>query len=206
MVEPMPQFAKTGAGKSSCSNICLSPTQYITFYILILNDLSARITSKTNPIPGFVLFTGGISMIKRLIDFDSFLIDKLEQFCHWFQLWTGKTNLFLAKIANLLWIVGCIFDLVAAIRSSGGRLTANVFSGYFFLAFQLFIFFWFYNSEEYRVIRRLSNSLGNPHRIDPFWRLMRIFAVASFMIALSIGQKNEAFLAEHLGTKRILAF
>ena len=90
--------------------------------------------------------------------FDQWLLGKFEAFAHWFQRLTGRTNLFLAKIALC---VGATFWLFSMLSRQQFILFA-IFGAIMFM--RTLTMDW----DEKKAYRRLEQGVANPGKITGF--------------------------------------
>ncbi len=112
-------------------------------------------------------------MLKIALKFDEFLLDSAEAIAHRFQMWTGKTNFFLAKLSAAIFCVAALVSLIEKIAAHA-PFGLYLLNKYYDVVFSLGGMVWYYDSEEYQAVRRFSEGVKNPTRVDPFWRATRI--------------------------------
>ncbi len=112
-------------------------------------------------------------MIRFLYRVDEWIIAVLERFGHKFQLLTGKTNFFLAKLALMILLLCTLTRMVIKVSESKGFGTE---AGLDFLTIvmMLTVILWYYDSEERKAIVRLCDGMKNPMKIHPVYRTIRI--------------------------------
>lgn len=137
---------------------------------------------------------------------DEWLIHKAEQFCHWVQRETGKTNYFLAGVVDIC-LVGVIFAIVAG-ATVWNRPPADPyflsqlivrhpwFTGFLCLLF-LCAGFWGWKYGESEAFKRLARGVANPEKIrrrDKIWRLLTLTIVTSYLPILGPSHDLSIFL------------
>jgi len=103
-----------------------------------------------------------------MLSIDSVMLNVAERFCHWFQLLTGRTNVWLAvQFTNLSIIV--YFVWAAALSFSSSDLALRVFVALFcgavFVALTRTIFKVSIEASEAEAYRRVMKGLRNPRRL-----------------------------------------
>jgi len=129
---------------------------------------------------------------------DSTILDLTERMCRRFQMWTGRTNVWLAfQLTNLSIVV--YFIWVAGLYWLSGTFAARLFvalfcSGVFFLLTRT-IFKTSIEASESEAYRRLAKGLRNPRRIRDA-QLRIAFLTLSVVLAFPLWL---AYVTLHLG-------
>jgi hypothetical protein len=131
------------------------------------------------------MFTRRRKDMKWIVKLDEFYLGIMERFCHWFQRMTGKTNFFLAKIAAAIFCITVIIQLIERV-GSGQRFEVSWLLDYWSIIASLGTIIWYYDSEEYKAVRRLVDGMKNPIKIDPLYQILRVLAVTALLITYTL--------------------
>jgi len=123
---------------------------------------------------------------------DAWLIARLEDFSHWLQVRTGKTNFWLAQGCALLNFFILLAQLMAHFQHvfprwlalSGFRVQSRL--DVFFAATYAVAFLWNarrrYPREEREAFERLAQGFANPKKKELFFRCWRIILLSTSLL------------------------
>ena len=119
--------------------------------------------------------------VKFFLWFDGLVLELVEAFSHRLQLWTGKTNFFLAKLMAVIFCIATLVDIVEQITThTSFKYQLPIDSLVVIIAFSSIV--WLYGSQEYQAVRRLTDGVANPLKINPIVRTLRILAIGLQLI------------------------
>lgn len=111
---------------------------------------------------------------------DAWLIAKCEEFAHWFQRWTGKTNYFLCKVCSWTIIVTLIVEYAATKLLRGESV--GTFTAYAIFVLLLDVSY-LIPYEERHAFERMKKGVANPEKVAPGDRFFRFCFTATILFS-----------------------
>jgi hypothetical protein len=129
--------------------------------------------------------------------FDEIVLDLTERICHRFQIWTGRTNVWLAfQLTNLSIVLYFIWvaDLSLLTGDAVVRAFVALFAGIVFFVLTRTIFRTSFELAEIEAYRRVANGRRNPRRIRDV-QLRTVFLMLTIVLSFPLWV---AYLTLHL--------
>jgi hypothetical protein len=129
--------------------------------------------------------------------FDEIVLDLTERICHRFQIWTGRTNVWLAfQLTNLSIVLYFIWvaDLYLLTADAVVRAFVALFAGIVFFVLTRTIFRTSFELAEIEAYRRVANGRRNPRRIRDV-QLRTVFLMLTIVLSFPLWV---AYLTLHL--------
>ncbi len=107
---------------------------------------------------------------------DEKIIDLFEKFCHKFQLWTGKTNFFLARVTIVVFVGSALIEFFGAFKAKSLDVSlASIFFQTIYLSIVLCSLVRTADIVENVMNKIIISGYKNPFKIHPMVKTMRIF-------------------------------